>query len=180
MCCGSRPRCQPRSGNKRPSRDAPPGSLRLFPELPGIPSSSTGCRRSPGGAPRVRQAALRGLVERERRAGRRLGGHLRSRACTFPLLPRAVSRSPLIVAPRFSPPANQVLCASPPALASAVVFLLLFLRPNGVGSGVTGPSPTQGAPTATLEAPTGHPFCHTEVVPIHSCTHSLSHSLVVS
>lgn len=77
----------------------------------------------------------------------------------------AVSGSPLFVLSRSAPAVNHVLCGSPPALASAVVFLLLcFPVPEELAQMSWAPPQLQ-APTATLKAVTGHPVCHPKVAP---------------
>ena len=126
-----------------------------------VPRAPGGYRRSQSGAQCVRQTALRSPAER---AGDPKPWPARGRQAGCSETPRlhvstgfrAVSGSSLPVVPRSSPTPNHVLCASSPALASAVVFPVLFLYPRGVGPGVQGPSPSRGAPTTIIKALTGH------------------------
>lgn len=119
-------------GNKRPTPRRALVSLLLSPELPGDPPRtsrlppkhewSAAC--PPGGAA-VPDRAERDLEPTLSSA--RPGWVVIPRPCayTFARLSRAVSWSPLLVTSRSSPAANHILCTSPPALASAIVFLLL-------------------------------------------------------
>lgn len=119
-------------GNKRPSPRRALVSLLLSPELPRDPPRtsrlppkhewSAAC--PPGGA------AVPDRAERDPEptlTSARPGWVVipRPGAFTFACLSRPVSSGPLLVTSRSSPAANHIVCTSPPALASAIVFLLL-------------------------------------------------------
>lgn len=129
-----------------------------------------GYRQSQSGVQCVRQAALRSPAER---AGdpepRPACGTQAGWSETQCLHVSTVSGSSLLVVSRSSLATNHVLCTSPHALASALVFPVLFLYPRGVGAGVQGPSPspsfqTFSRPTSSRK-PSMFPPDHTLIFP---------------
>lgn len=174
LCAAVQAEVQTSWGINAPPRDAPWSLSCFLLNCRGIPRAPAGCRRSTSGARRVRQAALRCPTERKdlepTLTSARPGWVVipRPGAFTFACFSRPVSWGPLLVTSRSSPAANHPLHFSTCCSFCYRVPLALFLYPRGIGPGVTGPSPTRGAPTATLEVPTGHLVCHTEVVPTHS------------
>lgn len=134
MCCRSRPGATPLGEQTPHPRSAPPAlplSLELPRDLPHAsplpPKPERSAARPPGGDVESRGAGKRpGTL-----ASARLGGQRETPRLHFRTIFEAVSRSSLLVVPCSSPAANHVLRASPPALASAVVFpVLSFSTPE--------------------------------------------------
>lgn len=168
VCAAGPIQARPPQEKDAPSSLRAPGSLPLSAEL--RRDAPGGYRQSQSGAQCVRQAALRSPAER---AGdpepRPACGTQAGWSETQCLHVSTGSGSSLLVVPRSSLATNHVLCTSPHALASALVFPVLFLYPRGVGAGVQGPSPspsfqTFSRPTSSRK-PSMFPPDHTLIFP---------------
>ena len=182
MCCRSRPGATP-LGNRRPILVPRPRLSRCLLNCRGILRTPARCRRSPSGARRVRQAAIRSPAERARDPepwpARGMPAGWSARDPTPPPLHGFRSGVPEL------PPGSSLLLSCcepcPPRFSTRTSFCCcvpraLFFYPRGVGPRVKGPSPSRGALTDLIKAPTDHFVCHSEVIPRHSCIHSFSFS----
>lgn len=136
MYCRSNPGATP-SGKRRPILTARPWlSPHCLLNCGGMRPAATAKARAERTVSARRRCGAR-RSEREtrnpgQRPGRRLGGQTETPRLHVSTVFRAVSGSSLLVVPRSSPATNHVLCASPHALASALVFPVLFLYPREV------------------------------------------------